>query len=82
MTLPTSVHWRNKGLTKRATVPYPAVLYGGDMTMCEDVGHKLTPDRSVYRITLRLMGPDPKWDQAVCGTVLVEGPRISFAQRA
>lgn len=64
------------------SVPYLASLYGGDIAVREDAGHKLTPDTSVYRITLRLTGPSPQWNQAVRGTVLVDGPRISFAQRA
>ncbi len=64
------------------TVPYLASLYGGDVPVREDAGHQLKPDTSVYRITLRLTEPPPQWNQAVRGTVLVEGPRISFAQRA
>lgn len=64
------------------TVPYLASLYGGEVPVREDVHHKLRPETSVYRITLRLTDPAPRWNQAVRGTVLVEGPRISFAQRA
>lgn len=64
------------------TVPYLASLYGGEVPVREDVNRKLRPEMSVYRITLRLSGPPPRWNQAVRGTVLVEGPRISFAQRA
>jgi putative peptide zinc metalloprotease protein len=63
------------------TVPYLASLYGGDVPVREDASHKLKPDISVYRVTLRLVDPPPQWNQAVRGTVLVEGPRISFAQR-
>ena len=63
------------------TVPYLASLYGGEVPVREDVNHKLRPETSVYRITLRLTGPPPRWNQAVRGMVLVEGPRISFAQR-
>ena len=63
------------------TVPYLASLYGGDIAVREDARHKLTPDTSVYRITLRLLGSPPRWNQAVRGTVLVQGPRISVAQR-
>jgi putative peptide zinc metalloprotease protein len=63
------------------TVPYLASLYGGDFAVRQDAGHKLMPDTSVYRVTLRLTEPPPGWNQAVRGTVLVEGPRISFAQR-
>jgi putative peptide zinc metalloprotease protein len=64
------------------TVPYLASLYGGEVPVREDATHKLRPDTSVYRITLRLIEPPPRWNQAVRGTVLVEGPRISLAQRA
>lgn len=63
------------------TVPYLASLYGGEVPVREDASHKLKPDISVYRVTLRLIEPPPQWNQAVRGTVLVEGPRISFAQR-
>jgi len=64
------------------TVPYLASLYGGEVPVREDASRKLRPDSSVYRVTLRLAEPAPQWNQAVRGTVLVEGPRISFAQRA
>jgi len=63
------------------TVPYLASLYGGDVPVREDAARKLRPDASVYRVTLHLVEPPPHWNQAVRGTVLVEGPRISFAQR-
>jgi len=63
------------------TVPYLASLYGGEVPVREDVTHKLRPETSVYRITLRLTESPPRWNQAVRGTVLVEGPRISLAQR-
>jgi putative peptide zinc metalloprotease protein len=63
------------------TVPYLASLYGGDVPVREDAARKLRPDASVYRITLQLVELPPQWNQAVRGTVLVEGPRISFAQR-
>ncbi len=64
------------------TVPYLASLYGGEVPVREDGNHRLRPETSVYRITLRLAEPAPRWNQAVRGTVLIEGPRISFAQRA
>lgn len=64
------------------TVPYLASLYGGKVPVREDVNRKLRPETSVYRVTLRLTEPPPRWNQAVQGTVLVEGPRISLAQRA
>jgi putative peptide zinc metalloprotease protein len=64
------------------TVPYLASLYGGEVPVREDANHRLRPETSVYRITLRLAEPAPRWNQAVRGTVLIEGPRISFAQRA
>ncbi len=64
------------------TVPYLASLYGGEVPVREDANHRLRPETSVYRITLRLAEPAPRWNQAVRGTVLVEGPRISLAQRA
>lgn len=63
------------------TVPYLASLYGGDVAVREDAARKLRPDASVYRVTLHLVDTPPQWNQAVRGTVLVEGPRISFAQR-
>jgi putative peptide zinc metalloprotease protein len=63
------------------TVPYLASLYGGEVAVREDANHRLRPETSVYRITLRLAEPAPRWNQAVRGTVLVDGPRISFAQR-
>lgn len=63
-------------------VPYLASLYGGEVPVREDANRKLRPETSVYRITLRLVEPSPRWNQAVRGTVLVKGPRISFAQRA
>jgi putative peptide zinc metalloprotease protein len=64
------------------TVPYLASLYGGDVPVREDAHHRLKPETSVYRVTLRLVESPPQWNQAVRGTVLVKGPRISFAQRA
>ena len=64
------------------TVPYLLSVYGGDVPVREDANHRLKPETSVYRITLHLVEPPPRWDQAVRGTVLVRGPRISFAQRA
>lgn len=64
------------------TVPYLASLYGGEVPVREDVTRKLRPETSVYRITLRLTESPPRWNQAVRGTVLVEGPRISLAKRA
>jgi putative peptide zinc metalloprotease protein len=63
-------------------VPYLASLYGGEVPVREDASHRLRPETSVYRITLRLVESAPRWNQAVRGTVLVEGPRISLAQRA
>ncbi len=63
------------------TVPYLASLYGGEVPVREDATHKLKPEASVYRVTLQLAGALPQWNQAVRGTVLVEGPRISIAQR-
>lgn len=63
------------------TVPYLLSVYGGDVPVREDANRKLKPETSVYRITLRLIEEPPRWNQAVRGTVLVEGPRISFAQR-
>jgi putative peptide zinc metalloprotease protein len=64
------------------TVPYLLSVYGGDVSVREDANHRLKPETSVYRITLHLVEPPPRWNQAVRGTVLVKGPRISFAQRA
>jgi putative peptide zinc metalloprotease protein len=64
------------------TVPYLASLYGGDVPVREDATRRLKPETSVYRVTLRLVDSPPRWNQAVRGTVLVKGPRISFAQRA
>jgi putative peptide zinc metalloprotease protein len=64
------------------TVPYLLSVYGGDVPVREDANRKLKPETSVYRITLHLVEPPPRWNQAVRGTVLVKGPRISFAQRA
>ena len=64
------------------TVPYLFSVYGGDVPVREDAHHRLKPETSVYRVTLHLVEPSPRWNQAVRGTVLVKGPRISFAQRA
>jgi putative peptide zinc metalloprotease protein len=64
------------------TVPYLASLYGGDVPVREDANRRLKPETSVYRVTLHLVEPPPRWNQAVRGTVLVKGPRISLAQRA
>ena len=64
------------------TVPYLLSVYGGDVSVREDANHRLKPETSVYRITLHLVESPPRWNQAVRGTVLVKGPRISFAQRA
>jgi putative peptide zinc metalloprotease protein len=63
------------------TVPYLASLYGGDVAVQEDAQHRLKPETSVYRITLHFVDSPPRWNQAVRGVVLVNGPRISFAQR-
>lgn len=63
------------------TVPYLASLYGGEIPVREDAAHKMKPEASVYRVTLQLAEAPPRWNQAVRGTVLVEGPRISIAQR-
>lgn len=64
------------------TVPYLASLYGGDVPVREGANRRLKPEISVYRVTLHLVESPPRWNQAVRGTVLVNGPRISFAQRA
>ncbi len=64
------------------TVPYLLSVYGGDVPVREDANHRLKPETSVYRVTLHLVESPPRWNQAVRGTVLVNGPRISFAQRA
>lgn len=64
------------------TVPYLFSVYGGDVPVREDANRRLKPETSVYRVTLRLVESPPRWNQAVRGTVLVKGPRISFAQRA
>ena len=64
------------------TVPYLLSVYGGEVPVREDANHRWKPDTSVYRVTLHLVGSPPQWNQAVRGTVLVKGPRISFAQRA
>ena len=63
------------------TVPYLLSVYGGDVPVREDAHHRLKPETSVYRVTLHLVESPPRWNQAVRGTVLVKGPRISFAQR-
>jgi putative peptide zinc metalloprotease protein len=63
------------------TVPYLASLYGGAVPVREDAARKLRPETSVYRVTLHLVETPPQWNQAVRGTVLVEGPRVSLAQR-
>jgi putative peptide zinc metalloprotease protein len=63
------------------TVPYLASSYGGEVPVREDAHRKLKPETSVYRVTLHLVESPPQWNQAVRGTVLVKGPRISFAQR-
>jgi len=62
-------------------VPYLASLYGGDVPVREDADRKMKPETSVYRVTLALSGTPPQWNQAVRGTVLVEGARISLARR-
>ncbi len=62
-------------------VPYLASLYGGDVAVQEDAHRRLKPQTSVYRVTLHFIDSPPRWNQAVRGTVLVKGPRISFAQR-
>ena len=64
------------------TVPYLLSAYGGEVPVREDANHRWKPDTSVYRVRLRLVESPPRWNQAVRGTVLVKGPRISFAQRA
>lgn len=64
------------------SVPYLASLYGGEVPVREDANHKLRPETSIYRITLRLTEPPPRWNQAVRGTVLVEGPLISLIHHA
>jgi putative peptide zinc metalloprotease protein len=63
------------------TVPYLLSVYGGDVPVRQDANHRLKPETSVYRVTLHLVESPPRWNQAVRGTVLVKGPRISFAQR-
>ncbi len=63
-------------------VPYLLSIYGGEIAVREDANHRLKPEVSVYRVTLHLVEPPPRLNQAVRGTVLVKGPRISFAQRA
>ena len=63
-------------------VPYLLSVYGGEVPVREDANRRLKPDTSVYRVTLHLVESPPRWNQAVRGTVLVKGPRISFAQRA
>lgn len=63
------------------TVPYLASLYGGSVPVQADTAGRLKPEISVYRVTLQLTKPVPQWPQAVRGTVLVEGPRISLARR-
>ena len=64
------------------TDTYLASLYGGDVPVREDANRRLKSESSVYRVTLHLIESSPRWNQAVRGTVLVKGPRISFAQRA
>ena len=64
------------------TVPYLASTYGGAVPVQADAYGKLKPEISVYRVTLRLTELPPQWTQAVRGTVVVEGPRISLASRA
>ena len=64
------------------TVPYLFSVYGGDVPVREGANRRLKPEISVYRVTLHLVESPPRWNQAVRGTVLVKGPRISFAQRA
>ena len=64
------------------TDTYLASLYGGDVPVREDANRRLKSETSVYRVTLHLIESSPRWNQAVRGTVLVKGPRISFAQRA
>jgi putative peptide zinc metalloprotease protein len=63
------------------TVPYLLSVYGGDVPVREDANHRMKPETSVYRVTLHLVEMSPRWNQAVRGTVLVNGPRISVAQR-
>ncbi len=66
----------------RFTDPSRASLSGGEGPVREDANRKLTSEPSVYRVTRHLIESAPRWNQAVRGTVLVQGPRISVAQRA
>lgn len=66
----------------RDTVPYLASLYGGAVPVRKDANHTLRPETSIYRITLHLDEPPPRWNQAVRGTVLVEGPHVSLVRQA
>ena len=65
----------------RFTVPDLLSVYGGDVPVREEAKRRLKPDTSVYRVTRHLVESPPRWNQAVRGTVLVKGPRSSFAQR-
>ena len=66
---------------RRFTLPDLLSIYGGDGPVREEAKRRLKPDTSVYRVTRHLVESPPRWNQAVRGTVLVQGPRSSFAQR-
>jgi len=66
---------------RRFTLPDLLSISGGDGPVREEAKRRLKPDTSVYRVTRHRVESPPRWNQAVRGTVLVKGPRSSFAQR-
>lgn len=63
------------------SLPYHASIYGGGIAARKDLQGRVKPETSMYRVRVELLGRVPGWNQAVKGTLQVDGRHWSLAQR-
>ena len=62
-------------------LPYYASVYGGNIATRKDPQGRVRPDASIFRVHVQLLEDGPDWNQAVTGTLQVEGRHWSVAER-
>ncbi len=63
------------------SLPYYASVYGGSIATRKDHQGRVRPDGSIFRVHVQLLGAVPAGNQAVTGTLQVEGRHWSVAKR-
>jgi putative peptide zinc metalloprotease protein len=64
---------------KELSDPELASTYDGPIAVRPDAGHRLVPDRAVFRVTLTALEPSPISHRALRGYVVLEAEPVSIA---